>query len=150
MKRPIVSVSYFPLGRRPFQNITQHVNNAERVTMVFKSIDCCGPCNRTFFRVTGALMAFSAPGRFKPLFGTRGGFPFLFTGESLAGPCGKSLRVFQAHLNDRVVSLVTSNKLNVRQSYPVCDLKTVDVVVTDLPNEDPCLSGIAEAGIEIL
>lgn len=52
--------------------------------------------------------------------------------------------------SDKIVSLVTSNKLNVRQNYPVCDLKTVDVVVTDLPEEDENLSGIAEAGIQLL
>ncbi|WP_299396989.1 DeoR/GlpR family DNA-binding transcription regulator [uncultured Gelidibacter sp.] len=50
--------------------------------------------------------------------------------------------------SDKVVSLITSNKLNIRHSYSVCALSDIDVIVTDLEPEHQLLKGYG--GEEIL
>ncbi|WP_299782211.1 DeoR/GlpR family DNA-binding transcription regulator [uncultured Formosa sp.] len=52
--------------------------------------------------------------------------------------------------SEHIVYLTTSNKLNLRQGYDVCNLKEIDTVVTDLDIEDPKLKQYISAGINIL
>ncbi len=52
--------------------------------------------------------------------------------------------------SDKVVSLITSNKLNVRHNYSVCPLSEIDVIVTDLENNNIDISEYINAGIKIL
>ncbi len=49
-----------------------------------------------------------------------------------------------------VVALVTSDKLNTAQRYPVCDLQEIDKMITDLDVSDPILQPYAKKGVEIL
>lgn len=52
--------------------------------------------------------------------------------------------------SDKVVSLVTSSKLNDRQNYPVCRLNEIFSLVTDLDPSDQKLSGYLMADVELL
>ncbi|TXE10434.1 DeoR/GlpR transcriptional regulator [Gelidibacter salicanalis] len=52
--------------------------------------------------------------------------------------------------SDKVVSLITSNKLCVRHNYSVCPLSAIDVMVTDLQPEHHLLEGYADKNILIL
>ncbi|MBJ7882384.1 DeoR/GlpR family DNA-binding transcription regulator [Gelidibacter salicanalis] len=52
--------------------------------------------------------------------------------------------------SDKVVSLITSNKLNVRQNYSVCPLVGIDVIVTDLEASHQLLTGYGKKGVLIL
>ncbi|WP_159022321.1 DeoR/GlpR family DNA-binding transcription regulator [Formosa sp. L2A11] len=52
--------------------------------------------------------------------------------------------------SEHIVYLTTSNKLNLRQGYDVCNLKQIDTVVTDLDVDAPELSPYISAGLHIL
>ena len=49
-----------------------------------------------------------------------------------------------------VVSMVTSNKINTRQPFKVCDIGCMDVMVTDLEPEDELLLPYRQRGVKIL
>ncbi len=51
---------------------------------------------------------------------------------------------------EHIVYLATSNKLNLRQNYDVCNLKEIETVVTDLNSNDPKLKEYISAGVNIL
>lgn len=52
--------------------------------------------------------------------------------------------------SDKVVSLITSNKLNIRHNYSVCPLSGIDVIVTDLAPNDQLLMGYGVEDVLIL
>ncbi|MCF8273076.1 MAG: DeoR/GlpR family DNA-binding transcription regulator [Flavobacteriaceae bacterium] len=52
--------------------------------------------------------------------------------------------------SDHIVYLATSNKLNLRHNYDVCNLKEIDTVVTDLDKEDAKLKEYISAGVNLL
>ena len=52
--------------------------------------------------------------------------------------------------SNTVVSMVISNKLNSRQSFKVCDINSLDIMVTELDPEDDILLPFAAKGIRIL
>lgn len=52
--------------------------------------------------------------------------------------------------SEHIVYLTTSNKLNVKQGYDVCNIKEIDTVVTDLDIDNPKLNQYITAGINIL
>lgn len=52
--------------------------------------------------------------------------------------------------SDKVISLITSNKLNIKHNYTVCPLSDIDVMVTDLDVTDYSLKDYIEKGIIIL
>lgn len=52
--------------------------------------------------------------------------------------------------SDKRVSLITSNKLNVRHNYSVAPLSNIDVIVTDLPYENQLLNDYKEGDILIV
>jgi DeoR/GlpR family transcriptional regulator of sugar metabolism len=50
----------------------------------------------------------------------------------------------------QIVYLATSNKLNIKYSYNVCNLKEIDKVVTDLDPLDFKLEEYVKAGVNLL
>jgi len=52
--------------------------------------------------------------------------------------------------SEHIVYLATSNKLNLRHSYDVCNTKDIDTVVTDLEPQDPKLNEYLTNGINLL
>ncbi len=52
--------------------------------------------------------------------------------------------------SDNVVSLVTSDKLNTSQRYPICDLNEIHKIITDLDSDDPKLHPYIKRGVEVL
>lgn len=52
--------------------------------------------------------------------------------------------------SENVVSLVTSDKLNSTQRYPVCDLSEIHKIITDLSPEDSQLHPFIRLGVEVL
>ncbi|MCL8006846.1 DeoR/GlpR family DNA-binding transcription regulator [Gelidibacter japonicus] len=52
--------------------------------------------------------------------------------------------------SDKTVSLITSNKLNIRHNYSVCPLSEIDVIVSDLDRDDKLLKAYAQQDILIL
>ena len=52
--------------------------------------------------------------------------------------------------SEHCVYLATSNKLNLRHNYDVCNLKDIEMVVTGLDIEDPKLKDYISAGIKLL
>ncbi len=52
--------------------------------------------------------------------------------------------------SEKIVYLVTSDKLNIRHSFNVCNLKDIDVAVTDLSPTDPALNKYIEAGVHLI
>ncbi|QDO93358.1 DeoR/GlpR transcriptional regulator [Formosa sediminum] len=51
---------------------------------------------------------------------------------------------------DHIVYLTTSNKLNLRQGYDVCNLKDIDTVVTELDIKNTQLNAYISAGVNLL
>lgn len=52
--------------------------------------------------------------------------------------------------SDKVISLITSNKLNIRHNYSVCPLSEIDVIVTELKSDDQLLKDYSDKGMLIL
>ena len=52
--------------------------------------------------------------------------------------------------SDKVVSLITSNKIGVRQAYKVCDISNMDVVVTNMEPTTDSLKAYIEEGVTVL
>ncbi len=52
--------------------------------------------------------------------------------------------------SDNVVSLVTSDKLNTTQRYPICDLNEIHKIITNLDPDDPKLNPYIKRGVEVL
>tara|TARA_R110002050_G_C8929985_1_gene511957 strand:+ start:1292 stop:2140 length:849 start_codon:yes stop_codon:yes gene_type:complete len=52
--------------------------------------------------------------------------------------------------SEHIVYLATSNKLNLKHSYDVCNTKDIDTVVTDLDPKDPRLKEYISAGVNLL
>lgn len=50
----------------------------------------------------------------------------------------------------KVVSLTISEKINSSQIFKVCDIQTIDTLITELSPEDPFLDGYRKLGLEIL
>lgn len=52
--------------------------------------------------------------------------------------------------SDKTVSLITSNKLNIRHNYSVCQLSEIDVIVSDLDSDNALLKAYEKQNILIL
>ncbi|MFC4722631.1 DeoR/GlpR family DNA-binding transcription regulator [Geojedonia litorea] len=52
--------------------------------------------------------------------------------------------------SDHIVYLATSNKLNLRHRYDVCNINEIDMVVTNLDSTDPALEDYQKAGLNLL
>jgi len=52
--------------------------------------------------------------------------------------------------SQKVVCLTISEKINTIQPILVCDLKKIDILITELPGNDPVLQPFVEAGITVL
>lgn len=52
--------------------------------------------------------------------------------------------------SNTVVSLLTSDKLNIAQRYPVCDLSEIHRIITELPPDDLIFYPFIKKGIEIM
>lgn len=52
--------------------------------------------------------------------------------------------------SENIVSLVTSDKLNSTQRYPVCGLNEIHKIITDLSPDDPQLHPFIRMGVEVL
>ena len=52
--------------------------------------------------------------------------------------------------SNTVVSMVISSKLNTKQPFKVCDLSCMDIIVTELDNNNPLLTPYKEKGIRVL
>ncbi len=50
----------------------------------------------------------------------------------------------------KVVCLTISEKLNTQQPIKVCGLNEIDMLITELPADDPLLKPFKEAGVEVL
>jgi DeoR/GlpR family transcriptional regulator of sugar metabolism len=49
-----------------------------------------------------------------------------------------------------VVTLVTSDKLNTTQRYPVCDLNEIQKIITELSPDDPSLYPFMRKGVDVI
>ncbi len=52
--------------------------------------------------------------------------------------------------SQNVISLVTSDKLNTTQRYPICDLNDIHKIITELEPGDPILTPFVNKGVEVL
>jgi DeoR/GlpR family transcriptional regulator of sugar metabolism len=52
--------------------------------------------------------------------------------------------------SQRVVCLSIAEKINTFQPIHICDLSKIDMLVTELPSDDPLLKPYTEAGIKVL
>jgi DeoR/GlpR family transcriptional regulator of sugar metabolism len=52
--------------------------------------------------------------------------------------------------SQKVVCLTISEKINTIQPIHICDLKKIDILITELPGNDPVLQPFVEAGITVL
>jgi DeoR/GlpR family transcriptional regulator of sugar metabolism len=52
--------------------------------------------------------------------------------------------------SENIVYLVTSNKLNIRHSFNVCNLNEIDTAITDLDPTDEELKEYIKAGVNLL
>jgi DeoR/GlpR family transcriptional regulator of sugar metabolism len=52
--------------------------------------------------------------------------------------------------SQRNVYLSTSNKLNIRLNYDVCNFKEIDIAITDLDLQDPLLKPYIDAGVTLI
>ncbi len=52
--------------------------------------------------------------------------------------------------SQKVISLTISEKINSFQPIKVCDVADTDVLITELPSDDPVLKPYHESGIEIM
>lgn len=52
--------------------------------------------------------------------------------------------------SDKIVYLVTSNKLNIRHSFNVCNLKEIGIAITDLSPTDSKLEEYVKSGVNLL
>ncbi|MGB5263114.1 MAG: DeoR/GlpR transcriptional regulator, partial [Lutimonas sp.] len=52
--------------------------------------------------------------------------------------------------SEMVVTLVTSDKLNTTQRYPVCDLNEIHKIITELSPDDPLLYPFLRKGIDVI
>jgi DeoR/GlpR family transcriptional regulator of sugar metabolism len=52
--------------------------------------------------------------------------------------------------SDKLVCLTISEKLNSQQPIQICDIKKIDVLVTELPNDDVILKPYSDAGIKVM
>lgn len=50
----------------------------------------------------------------------------------------------------QLVCLTISEKLNSQQPFQVCEIGQIDILITELPPEDPILKPFVEAGIKVL
>jgi DeoR/GlpR family transcriptional regulator of sugar metabolism len=52
--------------------------------------------------------------------------------------------------SDKVVCMVTSEKLNTKMPYLVCELNQLSTIITDLNPKNPILEEYVEAGVQVL
>jgi DeoR/GlpR family transcriptional regulator of sugar metabolism len=52
--------------------------------------------------------------------------------------------------SEKNVYLSTSNKLNIKLNYDICDLKNIDIAITDLDVQDPILKPFIESGVLLI
>jgi len=69
------------------------------------------------------------------------------TGESYEVTLVKKQMINSSEKN---VYLSTSNKLDLRLNYDVCNLKEIDVAITDLDIKDPVLKPYIDAGVNLM
>ena len=50
----------------------------------------------------------------------------------------------------KVVCLTISEKINTQQPIQVCELQKIDMLITELPSNDPLLKPFVDAGVEVL
>jgi DeoR/GlpR family transcriptional regulator of sugar metabolism len=50
----------------------------------------------------------------------------------------------------KLVCLTIAEKINSQQPIQVCDLKKIDILITELPPDDPLLQPYIKAGIKVL
>ena len=52
--------------------------------------------------------------------------------------------------SDKVVCMVTSEKLNTKMPYLVCELNQLNTIITDLNPKNPILEEYVKAGVQVL
>jgi len=52
--------------------------------------------------------------------------------------------------SDKAISLITSNKLNVRHNYTVCPISKIDTIVTDLEKNSKSFYDYTNAGVKLI
>jgi DeoR/GlpR family transcriptional regulator of sugar metabolism len=52
--------------------------------------------------------------------------------------------------SDKLICLTISEKLNSQQPIQICDLKKIDMIITELSPNDPLLKPYIEAGIKVI
>tara|TARA_R110002051_G_scaffold69304_3_gene124619 strand:+ start:4715 stop:5464 length:750 start_codon:yes stop_codon:yes gene_type:complete len=52
--------------------------------------------------------------------------------------------------SDKAISLITSNKLNIRHNYTVCPISEIDTIVTDLEKNSKDFSDYMKAGVKLI
>lgn len=52
--------------------------------------------------------------------------------------------------SDKIVSMVTSEKLNTKMPYVVCEINQLNIIITDLNPEAPILKEYKNAGVQII
>jgi DeoR/GlpR family transcriptional regulator of sugar metabolism len=52
--------------------------------------------------------------------------------------------------SDKVVTMVTSEKLNTKMPYVVCELNQLNAIITDLNPDNPILEDYVKAGVKVL
>jgi DeoR/GlpR family transcriptional regulator of sugar metabolism len=60
------------------------------------------------------------------------------------------LKQAMIHASQKTVCLSISEKINTIQPIHVCDLKKIDILITELPHDHPKLQPYKDAGIEVL
>lgn len=59
-------------------------------------------------------------------------------------------KVLSTQFSRKTVCLTISEKINTLQPIHICDIQHIDVLITELPPDDPKLKPYAEAGILVL
>jgi DeoR/GlpR family transcriptional regulator of sugar metabolism len=52
--------------------------------------------------------------------------------------------------SDKIVCMVTSEKLDTKMPYVVCELNQLNLIITDLNPKDPILEDYIKAGVQLL
>jgi DeoR/GlpR family transcriptional regulator of sugar metabolism len=52
--------------------------------------------------------------------------------------------------SQKVVALSIAEKINTFQPIHICEVNKIDILITELPSDDPLLKPYADAGIKVL
>jgi DeoR/GlpR family transcriptional regulator of sugar metabolism len=52
--------------------------------------------------------------------------------------------------SQKVVCLAIAEKINTFQPIHICDVSKIDILITELPYDDPLLKPYSDAGIKVL